>query len=265
MNPPLSQELLLSSSQEHQVWELYHENSKLGRNSSGRSDEELLAWMKQLHQSLPFEGYSAYDLPESLPPLTAPLEEAILTRVSNREMEPSKLMLDNVTQLLRYSYGITRESKGAAPTRAFRVVPSGGALYPLEIFFYSLMIDGLPSGLYHYNPSKNNVRLLRNGDLSDEIGECLVHSELAQKASLMIFITAIFERSIFKYQERGYRFILLEAGHVAQNLNLVATALGLASVNIGGFFDRDIDDFIGIDGVTHSTLYMIAIGQPRTE
>jgi SagB-type dehydrogenase family enzyme len=88
----------------------------------------------------------------------------------------------------------------------------------------------------------------------------LVQPELAQGASLIIFLTAIFERSIFKYKERGYRYILLEAGHVAQNLNLVANAFGLGCVNIGGYFDREIDDLLDLDGVTHSTIYMIAIG-----
>jgi nitroreductase len=53
---------------------------------------------------------------------------------------------------------------------------------------------------------------------------------------------------------------LLEAGHVAQNLNLVATALGLGCVNIGGYFDREIDEYLDLDGITHSTIYMLAIG-----
>jgi SagB-type dehydrogenase family enzyme len=78
---------------------------------------------------------------------------------------------------------------------------------------------------------------------------------------MVIFITSVFERSVFKYGDRGYRFIFLEAGHVAQNINLVAYGLGLASVNIGGFLDRRVDDFLGLDGLTHSTIYMIAIGE----
>jgi SagB-type dehydrogenase family enzyme len=89
----------------------------------------------------------------------------------------------------------------------------------------------------------------------------MVQAEVGRNASLIIFITAIFERSVFKYGDRGYRFIFLEAGHVAQNINLVSNALGLGSVNIGGFFDREIDDFLDLDGVTHSTIYMIAIGK----
>lgn len=89
----------------------------------------------------------------------------------------------------------------------------------------------------------------------------MVQPDLVARASLIIFITALFERSIFKYGNRGYRFVMLEAGHVAQNLNLVAIALGLKTLNIGGYFDRAIDDFLGLDGVTHSTIYMLAVGQ----
>jgi SagB-type dehydrogenase family enzyme len=91
------------------------------------------------------------------------------------------------------------------------------------------------------------------------------YPELALGASLIVFITAIFERSIFKYGDRGYRFVFLEAGHVGQNINLVTNALGLGCTNIGGFFDRQIDDFLGIDGVTHSTIYMMAIGKKKKE
>ncbi len=116
------------------------------------------------------------------------------------------------------------------------------------------------AGLYHYNASKNQLRFLREGDQTSRISEAVAYPDLIVGASVLIFITAIFERSVFKYGDRGYRFILLEAGHVAQNVNLVANALGLGCTNIGGFFDRQTDDFVGLDGVTHSTIYMIAIG-----
>jgi SagB-type dehydrogenase family enzyme len=165
--------------------------------------------------------------------------------------------------LLHYAYGISRDNKGTALPRPFRVVPSGGALYPLEIFFYSKLTDGLKAGLYHYNPSKNHLRFLLPGDHTRRISEAMVQPEIGQNASLMVFLTAVFERSVFKYGDRGYRFILLEAGHVAQNINLVSNALDLGCVNIGGFFDREIDEFLDLDGVTFSTIYMIAVGKNR--
>jgi SagB-type dehydrogenase family enzyme len=130
----------------------------------------------------------------------------------------------------------------------------------LELFFYSARVEGLQPGLYHYNPLKNNLRLLQDGDNTAKISQSLLQPNMTLHASAIMFVTAVFERTIFKYQDRGYRYILLEAGHVAQNMNLVATALGYGSVNIGGFFDREIDEFLDLDGVTHSTIYMIAIG-----
>jgi SagB-type dehydrogenase family enzyme len=79
-------------------------------------------------------------------------------------------------------------------------------------------------------------------------------------ASLVIFITALFERSVFKYGDRGYRYSLIEAGHIGQNLDLVCAALRLACLNIGGFFDRRVDELLELDGVSHSTIYSVAIG-----
>jgi SagB-type dehydrogenase family enzyme len=89
----------------------------------------------------------------------------------------------------------------------------------------------------------------------------MLFSNVPYDASIVIFVTAIFERSTFKYGERGYRFVLLEAGHVAQNVSLAATGLGLGAINIGGYFDRDMDRVLGLDGVRHSTVYLVAIGR----
>jgi SagB-type dehydrogenase family enzyme len=171
--------------------------------------------------------------------------------------------LEFLANLLHHSYGVTRENADNGFPRPFRIVPSAGALYPLEIFFHSSKVQGLQDGIYHYHPARNCLRQLSPRNESKNIAERLIQPEIALEASVIIFITAIFERSVFKYGDRGYRFVLLEAGHVAQNMNLVGNALGLGCVNLGGFFDREIDDFLGLDGVTHSTLYLIAIGKRR--
>jgi SagB-type dehydrogenase family enzyme len=257
------QEVLLPSGNEDHIWELFHENSKIGRHSNGLSNEEVRERMAEFHESLPFEGYPTVGLPQSLMPLPLQLDKAIVSRVSVRDLVPCMLNLETLSTLLHYAYGMTRENKNTTLPRPFRVVPSGGALYPLEIFFHTAYVEGLRAGLYHYNPSKNRLCLLQEKNSSQTISEALVQSNFAFDACLIIFITAIFERSVFKYGDRGYRFIFLEAGHVAQNVNLVAHALGFASVNIGGFLDRLVDDFLGLDGLTHSTVYIVAIGKAK--
>jgi len=255
------QGILLPQEDEELAWELFHENSKVARHSGALSKEEVRARMNEFHESLPFHGYPVVDLPRTLFPLNLPLDEVLVTRVSVREFNPCSLSLESLATILHYAYGVTRDNEGTLFPRPLRIVPSGGALYPLEIFFHTINATGLDVGLYHYNPMMNNLRLLCKGDLTRRIAGAMVYPNLVVNASVIFFLTAIFERSVFKYGNRGYRFILLEGGHVAQNVNLVANALGLGSVNIGGYFDREIDDLLGLDGITHSTIYMIAIGK----
>ena len=255
----LWEEMRLPPSTADDVWELFHENSKVGRYSNMSSDEAILAQLDEYHASLPFEGYPVVALPHTLTPLPLSLEQALTARASVRSMAPCPLPLENLATLLYYAYGVTRDNQGTA--RAFRVVPSGGALYPLEIFFHSAHVVHLPAGLYHYNPTTHTLRCLRAGDDTLQIPQAVLQPHVVREASVMIFITALFERSIFKYGNRGYRFIMLEAGHVAQNINLVALSLGLGCLNIGGFFDRQVDELLGLNGLAHSTLYMIAAGK----
>lgn len=259
------QEYLLPASKEGEVWELFHENSKLGRLTQSLSDEEVLARMKELSESLPFVGYPIVELPLVSRSLNLSLDEAIVSRITTRELAPQTMLLEDVACLLYHAYGQTRDNKETDFPRPFRVVPSAGAMYPLEIFLFSSRVEGLLSGLYHYNPAHKHLRLLAPGDHANTIADTLVQPELAHGASLIIFITALFERSVSKYGNRGYRFALLEAGHVGQNINLASTAMGLGSVNIGGYFDRETDDFLGLDGISHSTIYVISIGKGSHE
>ncbi len=261
MNRNQWQDMLLSPGNEDHAWELFHENSKNGRFSTSATDQDVRDHLARLHESLPFEGYPMVELPRSLAPLQLSLEQAITTRVSVREFTTGPLTLQTLATLLHYGYGVSRARTDSDVPHSLRVVPSAGALYPLEIFFHTARIEGLTAGLYHYNPSKNHLRLLRAGDETGTVSQAMIQPDIALGASLIVFITAFFERSIFKYQDRGYRFVLLEAGHVAQNLNLVSNALGLGALNVGGFFDREIDAFLNLDGVTQSTIYMAAIGK----
>ena len=253
--------LVFGRHDEESPWESFHENSKLRRYFSALSREEVVERVKALHESLPFEGYPVIKLPPSLIRLNVPLDEAIMARSSGRDMVPSKLSLKKLTTLLHYAYGIRRTDTRTSYPRSLRVVPSGGALYPLEIFFHCGQIVGLQPGLYHYSPSRHHCRFLRSGDETGRLAQATVYPAFMSKANVIIFISALFQRSTFKYGDRGYRFTLLEAGHVAQNIDLVSSALGLASVNIGGYFDTEIDEFLDIDGLLHSTVYMIAVGK----
>jgi SagB-type dehydrogenase family enzyme len=264
LRPPLEATGAVDTHDDTSVWELYHENSKTSRYERGLSPESVALRMRDMYASLAFEQYPELELPQARASFSKSLEDALLTRTSVRAMSPVPISLAKLAAILHCAYGVTRSNEGTNFPRPFRTVPSAGALYPLEIYFHSSKITEIPAGLYHYNPSRNAVHRLREEDLSAQIASALVEPASAYDASIILFITALFERATFKYGERGYRFTLLEAGHAAQNINLAANGLGLGSLNIGGFFDRQLDELLGLDGVSQSTIYVAAIGQPST-
>ncbi|MCC5905701.1 MAG: SagB/ThcOx family dehydrogenase [Balneolaceae bacterium] len=245
-------------------WELFHENAKTGRYDKALTNEQVLKQMENMYESFPYKLKKRIQLPDSLSPTDRTFEEIILSRKTVQEPEPVKISLRDLRTILHFAYGETRDNKeDEYIKRPFRTVPSGGALYPLELYFFSNgHVEDLEAGLYHYSPSKNSVCLLRTGDFSDQISSALVEfqSNLAYQLSLFIFITGVFQRSTFKYRDKGYRFTLFEAGHVAQNINLAATALNLGVINIGGYHDREMDQFLGFDGLRQSTIYINGIG-----
>jgi len=242
-----------------QAWELFHENSKVGVYDAMPSDRAVAHRMAELIESFEFERCPAVELP---PPakLDAPLAEITSRRVSSRVLEPIELSLPALTATLEAAYGVTRDNDDGNYARPFRAVPSAGALYPLELFFSTCAVPGLPGGIYHYNPLRREIRRVRDADAIPALEAAFIQPELIRNASAVFYLTAVFERVVFKYGDRGYRFALLEAGHVGQALALAAGALGLGCTNLGGFFDRDLDAALGVDGLAWSSLYAAAIG-----
>ncbi|WP_225421557.1 SagB/ThcOx family dehydrogenase [Sphingomonas parva] len=245
------------------LWEWFHENSKTGRFDPFPTNDAVVAEMQARLESLDYASYPLVALPQTRTPLAAPLDEVLAARESARGMAPGPVTLEQLGSLLFWAYGVTRDNVGTVHPRPFRTIPSGGGLYPLELYFHSSHVEGLAPGLYHYSAAHHHLRRLAAGDHGDRIAAALVQPELAASASIVFFVTAMFERSTFKYRDRGYRFVFLEAGHLGQNLTLAAIAMGLKATSIGGFFDRDVDKLLHIDGINHSSIYLCAVGHPE--
>ena len=227
------------------VSELFHENTKLRRTADGQVlGSQLPPEASELHHALlhPWKRYATrvrMRLPRGLHPLRAPVELVIRARRSVREFSGAAITIEQLSYMLALSYGITGEVllDDGISVRHQRTVPSAGALYPIEIYPVVMQVDGLQGGLYHYQPEEHSLEGLELRDLGSAIKEMVFYPEVVAQASAIFLLVAIFQRSRFKYGERGYRFILLDAGHIAQNMYLVATALGLGAVAIGGFLD----------------------------
>ena len=151
-------------------------------------------------------------------------------------------------------------SPGRCPTprrRSERFRP-GGALYPLELYVACTRVDETEQALYHYDPLRHGLERLRDTSPA-ALAELSPYGDLLVTSAAVVLVTGVFWRSRFKYGDRAYRFTLLEAGHVGQNLVLAATTLGLGAVPIGGLRPAR-DAFLGIDGLHEASLYLFPLG-----
>ena len=208
------------------------------------------------HAHLPFVPLPSADLG------SAALGDVLRSRRSDRAYGDGALALHELSTLLEAAYGVTGAIAGTP--QALRSVPSGGALYPLELYIVCQRVDGLERALYHYDPLRRGLELLRPLRAEEEGGELTPYPELLSKSAAFVVVTAMFWRSRFKYGARAYRFAMLEAGHVAQNFVLAAEALSLATTPLGGFYDRLVDGFVGVDGIYEASLYLLPVGRRRT-
>lgn len=246
---------------------LYHENTKLRsfhRTVESGILEVSREKMKKLSQA--FKVYPNCKLKVELPTdcgdSEACIEDVIRHRRSTRDFSGDALTIEELAKLLYFSYGITGSMKADGVVQPLRAAPSGGALYPLELYPVAFGVKGLDPGVYHYNVKSHLLELLGSGDHKESLYKYVFEQDMMLQASVVILITAMFERNQWKYRERGYRYILLDAGHLAENLYLMATAMNLGCCTIGGFLDDNINGMLDIDGVHESTIYVVVVGRP---
>lgn len=198
-------------------------------------------------------------VPRDLPPTD--LSTVILSRRSATAFDPlGGAELPDVAAVLRHGYGLNEpEPHRPVPSRP---VPSAGALYPLDLYLVSRRVDGLTKGgLYHFDPFRSGLANLQEAE-DHHLENAFSDNPLSRDATFVVIISASFWRSRFKYGQRALRFVLMEAGHVAQNLTLTAAALGLASRCFGGFLDEHLTAVLtDHNGVDDAAVYAIVFGR----
>jgi SagB-type dehydrogenase family enzyme len=190
------------------------------------------------------------------PPITASIEHVIRARRSHSEFSARPVTTAQLAKLLELGCGIT--GRDTLPAR--RAAPSGGALYPVEMYPVAFHVDGIQSGIYHYLASDHVLERVHAIDGLHETSSFLPPQLVEGGPALMLALSAVFARTQLKYLERGYRFALLEAGHIAQNLVLAAGAMGLGAVTVGGFWDEPFNEFLGLQPENEAVLYAVLIG-----
>lgn len=205
----------------------------------------------------------AVSLPDPEPVL-APLGRALVQRRSAPAISPEPLSLTQVSTLLRTSWEPVGPSGAVHGSQPRRPSPSAGALQPLDLRVVVRDVPGLEPGVHHVqmnHTGQAELVHLHRVDL-DAFAEASLQPEITGEAPLSVVVVGMPWRSRFKYGHRAVRFALIEAGHVAQSLQLVGTATGLASRPLGGFVDDEVNRLVGLDGVNEVALYVIPVGQP---
>ena len=198
-------------------------------------------------------------LPEPGEQAGTSVDRALLLRRSVRQFSIRALSLEKLSFLLWASGGIQRQERG----HEFRTAPSAGALYPIETYLVVNNVADLSAGVYHYALQGHALEELILGTYGGAIAASALGQRMCAECQVVFVWTAIFQRSKWKYHQRAYRYIYLDAGHIAENLALAATAMALGTCQIGAIFDQEANDVVGVDGDEESVIYMSALGHPR--
>ena len=212
-------------------------------NNNNKDNEELEA-----------AGGDKIKLPSPRLDSSISVEKALSKRRSVRAYKNEALSLGEVSQLLWAAQGITDKARG------LRTAPSAGALYPLEVYIITGSVMSVDQAFYKYEPAEHALIKVKNGDLRPQLMAAALGQTPVRDAALVIAITAVYERTMQKYGERGRRYVWLEAGHAAQNLYLQAVALNLGLVVIGAFDDEAVKRILSL-AEREFPLYLIPVGR----
>jgi SagB-type dehydrogenase family enzyme len=236
----------------YEIYELFHENTKTGNVLSNEKPAER-------RYETDYTTFPAEDTYGRDGRSRSEIYEIIRERRSPTAFSRSPIEAERISQLLFEAVGITR--LGPSESQHRRAYPSAGALYPVETYVVLLNVNDLPRDVYHYDVLHDRLTPL-GIEIRRSSLDCIYDGRVASCAAV-IFLTLEFERITAKYRSRGYRYALMEAGHMMQNLCLVSTSLGMSCLPVGGFLDDEASALLRLDG-SEDVVYVGLVGQPRT-
>ncbi|PKL59854.1 MAG: nitroreductase [Methanomicrobiales archaeon HGW-Methanomicrobiales-4] len=186
------------------------------------------------------------------------LSEAIELRESIREYTEEPMTIPELSYLLWCTAGI----KWAIPGEAIRTVPSAGCCHAIDTYLAISNITGIKNGLYRYIAVDHALEMLPiYPDLQDDLITFCFNQPCVKKAAVVFLWVAESYRMTWKYGERGYRNLFLDAGHICQNLYLSVLPVNCGCCAIGAFRDQEINEMLILDGTDRFILYMATVGK----
>lgn len=222
----------------------YHERTKYHPATIAAKNREL-DWENQPY---PFKIYKIgtnYDLKPYL---------------SNRSQERGGANFwQRISLLLGNSYGLTAKLESMGKPTYLRAAPSAGGLYPAEVYLVARGDGDLPAGIYNYQPLTHSLLHFWEDDLWEQLQVgCFDHPAL-DAVSYALLITAVFERSSWRYEDRAYRRICLDTGHLLGNIELNASLNSFQAHLIGGFHDGRLNEMLYLDPDLEAVMSAIAL------
>jgi len=191
------------------------------------------------------------------PRIDGELHSLLYNRKSNREYLDVPISFTQLNEIIFYSTGIRNPSEQLDKTQRF--YPSAGARYPIEIYLISNNVQNLARGLYHYNVKQNELEILLNKDL--RIKSSRIFGDANWNNPNFIILTGVIGRTEVKYGINAYRFALIEAGHIGQNISLLSEKQNIGSCALGGFDNDELENLLDLTE-EEIPLYAFSLGKP---
>ncbi len=236
--------------------EYYHQETKYSPEGLSRNQRQL-DWSKQ---PLPFKEYKKGKKVELAPFISKKKED----KKKEKELTAEGKNLEKLSKLLYYTNGITALVPYSSPL-LLRASPSAGGLYPTEIYVVSNGFKGLEDGVYNFQVKTHSLLEFWDGNIWENLKKSCFNHPSFDKANLSIIFTSIFYRSSWRYEDRAYRRILLDTGHVIGNLMIYSPFVGQYASLVGGFVDNEINDLLWLDKNEEGVLSVINLSEQKQE
>jgi SagB-type dehydrogenase family enzyme len=181
-------------------------------------------------------------------------------RQSRRSYTSDPLSQEELSFLLWATQGVHVANTEKNTSR--RTVPSAGSRHPYETYLYIARVEGVEPGLYRYLPLTHELLLLdRRPSLREELYVLTDREEWAADAPVFFLWSCVPYRGEWRYYTMSHKSMLLDAGHIGQNLYLAAEAMGCGACTLGGYWQEGADRFCGVDGEDEYVVYLAAVGR----
>jgi SagB-type dehydrogenase family enzyme len=236
--------------------EYYHEETKYDRATIHRF--RSLDYSKK---PAPFKDYQS-DNPISLLPFL-PFSYIPFSRTPLPTAPPQPSFpwgLAELSRILFFSYGVTAIMDSPKIEKTYmRAAPSAGGLYPAEIYIVTRDLPFLNDGIYHYQSKEHHLVPLYEGAFWDKISSYFLHQPVLNDGGFLILVSGMYERSSWRYGERGYRRILLDSGHLLGNLSLMGREAGFLPFPMSGFQDKALNSLLFLGDANEVCMYGLAM------